>query len=68
VAAQVAASQEGLSSVNNNNNNKIEELVQVVTHLTCIREMLGSNLGWNAGYPDRVFVILPSPSSKMQRQ
>jgi hypothetical protein len=35
-----------------------------VTLQTCIREVLGLNLGRNTGYPDRVFL---SPSNKLPR-
>jgi hypothetical protein len=42
-------------------------VVVTITLQTCIREMLSFNLGWNTGWPDRVFVIILNQSRQISR-
>jgi hypothetical protein len=44
------------------------KLIKAVKLMTCIREVLASNLGWDTDYSDSVFVILLRPSSYIPGQ
>jgi hypothetical protein len=41
-----------------NKNKSIHHVRVTVTFWACIREVLGSNVGWNPGYPDLFAVLL----------
>jgi hypothetical protein len=40
-------------------------MVELLTILLRIREVPGSNLGTETGYPERVFVVFHSPSRQI---
>jgi hypothetical protein len=44
---------------------RLNRLAQVVTLVTCIREVSGSNLGQHTDCPGRVFVVFLSPPRKV---